>query len=38
LKKIAKHIIITVLVAAIFFVVASLPVEFIGCRGAEFGR
>ncbi len=32
MKKIAKHIIIPALVAAIFFVVASLPVELIGCR------
>ncbi len=32
MKKIAKHIIIPALVAAIFFVVASLPVELFGCR------
>jgi hypothetical protein len=32
MKKIAKHVIIPVLVAAVFFVVVSLPVELLGCR------
>ncbi len=32
MKKITKHIIIPPIVPAIFFVVASLPVELLGCR------
>lgn len=32
MKKIAKHVIIPAIVPAIFFAVASLPVELLGCR------
>ena len=32
MRKITKHIIIPLIVAAIFFVVASLPVELLECR------
>lgn len=32
MRKIAKHMIIPLIVPAIFFVVASLPVELLGCR------
>ncbi|MFC1814324.1 hypothetical protein ACFL03_16725 [Thermodesulfobacteriota bacterium] len=32
MRKITKHIIIPLIVPAIFFVVASLPVEVLGCR------
>jgi len=32
MKKITKHIITPALVPAIFFVVAFLPVELLGCR------
>ena len=32
MKRITKHVIIPVLVPAIFFVVVSLPVDLLGCR------
>ncbi len=32
MKKITKHVIIPAIVPALFFVVASLPVELLGCR------
>ena len=32
MRNITKHIIIPLIPAVIFFVVASLPVEFLGCR------
>ncbi len=31
MTKITKHVLIPAIVTAIFFVVASLPVEFLGC-------
>jgi hypothetical protein len=32
MKKITKHITIPLVLPAVFFVVASLPVELLGCR------
>lgn len=32
MKRITKHAVIPLIVPAIFFVVASLPVELLGCR------
>lgn len=32
MKKITKHFIIPAIVTVIFFIVASLPVELLGCR------
>jgi hypothetical protein len=32
MKRITKHVVIPLIVPAIFFVVASLPVELLGCR------
>jgi hypothetical protein len=32
LKKITEHVVIPLILPAIFFVVASLPVELLGCR------
>jgi len=32
MRKITKHIIIPLIVATIFFIVALLPVELLGCR------
>ena len=32
MRKTTKHIIIPLIVPAIFFVIASIPVEVIGCR------
>jgi hypothetical protein len=32
MKKITEHVIVPALIAAIFFAIASLPVELLGCR------